>query len=117
MAGFAVVVWGELTRGAAAYLETLEVAAEWRGQGCGGQLLRRAEDSAALTGAARIWLHVDAGNAAAIRLYEANGYRKQGREENYYARGRAALIYSKALAAGSADATAEGPLIAGGRKI
>ena len=44
-----------------------------------------------------IWLHVDAENAPAIRLYQAHGYQKQGREEHYYARHRPAEIYSKPL--------------------
>jgi len=44
-----------------------------------------------------IWLHVDVTNAGAIRLYEVHGYRCEGREENYYPRGRAALIYVKRL--------------------
>jgi ribosomal protein S18 acetylase RimI-like enzyme len=47
-----------------------------------------------------IGLHVDAENAGAIRLYESGGYRLEGRQENYYARGRAALIYSKRLVSG-----------------
>jgi len=43
-----------------------------------------------------IWLHVEEGNAAAIRLYEANGYRIEGTRENYYPLGGAALICLKA---------------------
>jgi ribosomal protein S18 acetylase RimI-like enzyme len=70
---------------------------ERRGQGVGGELLRRVEGSAIAAGAQLIWLHVDAENAAAIRLYEANGYRIEGRKEKYYPHGRAALICLKAL--------------------
>ncbi len=40
-----------------------------------------------------IWLHVEAANASAIRLYEAHDYRCEGRKENYYPLGQAALIY------------------------
>jgi len=44
-----------------------------------------------------IWLHVYAENAPAIRLYESSGYLLEGREEDYYAPGHAALIYGKPL--------------------
>jgi ribosomal protein S18 acetylase RimI-like enzyme len=100
MAGFAIVEWTPDMEGTTAYIETLEVAQGWRGQGVGGELLRRTEGSAQGAGAEWIGLHVDAENAGAIRLYESGGYRLEGRQENYYARGRAALIYSKRLVSG-----------------
>ena len=100
MAGFAIVEWTPDMEGTTAYIETLEVAQGWRGQGVGGELLRRIEGSAQGAGAVWIGLHVDAENAGAIRLYESGGYRLEGRQENYYARGRAALIYSKRLVSG-----------------
>jgi ribosomal protein S18 acetylase RimI-like enzyme len=99
MCGFAIAEWTAQAGQIAAYIQTIEVAPDWRGQGVGGELLGRIEASARAAGAKPIWLHVDAENAAAIRLYEANGYRIEGREENYYPRGRAALICSKALGA------------------
>jgi ribosomal protein S18 acetylase RimI-like enzyme len=95
--GFAIVEWMREASGVVAYIQTIEVAPDRRGQGVGGELLRRVEGSARAAGAEEIWLHVDAGNAAAIRLYEANGYRIGGRKENYYPLGRAALICSKVL--------------------
>ncbi len=94
--GFAIVEWSEDAH--AAYIETLEVTPNGRGQGIGAELLRRVEDSAGAAGAASIWLHVDQENAVAIRLYESRGYTRQGREEHYYARHRAAFIYAKPLA-------------------
>ena len=98
MAGFAVLGWS--TRGGAtvAYIETIEVLAEHRGQGIGDALLTCIEKSACEAHGALIWLLVDAENAGAIRLYEANGYTQAGREENFYPQGRAALIYQKPLA-------------------
>ena len=36
-------------------------------------------------------------SCSAIQLYEANGYRIEGRPEDYYPLGRAALICLKAL--------------------
>ena len=59
------------------------------------ELLRRLEESARIAGAHVIWMHVAETNTPAIRLYEAHGYSQQGREENYYAKGIAALLYAK----------------------
>ena len=103
MCGFAIVEWMRERGGIVAYIQTIEVAPDRRGQGIGGELLRRVEGSARAAGAGQIWLHVDAENAAAIRLYEANGYRIEGRRENYYPLGRAALICLKALGTESAS--------------
>jgi ribosomal-protein-alanine N-acetyltransferase len=97
MAGFAIVEWAEEGGAVIAYIQTIEVAPEQLRQGIGKELLRHIEDSARAAGAQAIWLHVDATNAGAMKLYEANGYRSEGREENYYARDRAALIYAKPL--------------------
>jgi ribosomal protein S18 acetylase RimI-like enzyme len=102
MAGFAIVEWEQETDDTIAYIQTLEVAPAKRGAGVGSELLRRVEGSARKAGAAQIWLHADAENAAAIRLYERHGYQINGREEDYYARGSAALIYSKLLVMESA---------------
>jgi ribosomal-protein-alanine N-acetyltransferase len=95
--GFAIVEWMREKRGIVAYIQTIEVAPDRRGQGVGGELLRRVEGSARAVDARQIWLHVDAENAAAIRLYQANGYLVEGRRENYYPPGRAALICLKTL--------------------
>jgi ribosomal-protein-alanine N-acetyltransferase len=97
MCGFAIVEWVRDGVGKVAYIQTLEVVAERRGQGVGRELLRRIEESASAAGASMIWLHVDAENAAAIHVYQANGFIVQGREEEYYGRNRAALIYAKSL--------------------
>jgi ribosomal protein S18 acetylase RimI-like enzyme len=97
MAGFAIVQWAEEAGRIIAYIQTIEVAPEQIRHGIGGELLRRIEGSVRLAGAQAIWLHVDAANAGAIHLYEANGYCSEGREENYYARDRAALVYAKSL--------------------
>lgn len=95
--GFAIVEWDEERRGVTAYIQTIEVAPEMRGHGVGGALLGSIEGSARAAGAGLIWLHVEAGNASAIRLYEAQGYACDGRQENYYPHGRAAFIYVKRL--------------------
>jgi len=95
--GFAVVCWARASDAPGAYIQTVEVAGEHRGHGVGSELLRRVEDSAYAAGASGIRLHVDVENLSAIRLYERHGYERQGREENYYARNRAAFVYSKPL--------------------
>jgi ribosomal protein S18 acetylase RimI-like enzyme len=95
VAGFSVV---DFTADATfAYIQTIEIAPAHRNQGIGTELLRRVEDSARAAGATVIWLHVDAANEAAIRLYQAHGYRHQGSQEHYYDRGRAADVYVKSL--------------------
>jgi ribosomal-protein-alanine N-acetyltransferase len=95
--GFAIIDWGERKSGINAYIKTIEVLPAERGRGVGRELLSRIEGSARAAGAAAIWLHVEAENAGAIRLYESQGYRCEGRQENYYPLGRAALMYVKRL--------------------
>jgi ribosomal-protein-alanine N-acetyltransferase len=80
-----------------AYIQTIEVHPAFRGRGIGAELLVRAEESALVAGAHIIALQVDVENAAAIHLYESRGFARQGREEHYYARHRAAFIYAKPL--------------------
>ena len=99
LAGFAIVEWGEDQGASVAYIQTIEVVPEQRRQGAGGELLRLVEQSAQSMGAPIIWLHVDAENAGAIRLYEAHGYRREGMAAKYYPRGRAALVYAKNISA------------------
>ena len=97
IAGFSITDFGSDTHGQFAYIQTIEVLPAMRGQGIGNELLRRIETSARERGAVAIWLHVESQNAGAIRLYESHGYKCEGRQENYYARGRAGLIYRKRL--------------------
>jgi len=97
IAGFAIVEWLTESDETTAYIQTIEVLPEFRRKGVAVELMRRLEDSAGKADAKLIWLHVDAENTAAQRLYEAHGYTQKGREENYYPRSRAALIYAKQL--------------------
>lgn len=97
MAGFAIVDWYQEEAGLIAYLQTIEVTPAQRGRGVGRELLGRAEASARAAGAVSIWLHVDEQNSLAVRVYEAHGYSCEGRQQDYYAEGRAALIYLKPL--------------------
>lgn len=109
--GFAIVHWSKPSQGTpsdnssslesedklAAYIETIEVTPEARAQGAGRQLLDHVEDSARQAGSVLIWLHVEAENEAAIRLYQTQGYSCKGRQDDYYPLGHAALIYVKRL--------------------
>lgn len=104
--GFAIVEWTQRKTGVTAYIQTIEVAKDVRRKGVGRELMGRIEGSARVAGAASIWLHVEAENAGAIRLYEGQGYSCQGRQERFYPQGQAALIYVKRLDSGSAT----GPL-------
>ena len=97
MAGFAIVDWHREKTGLIAYIQTIEVTPQQRGRGVGRELLGRVEASARAVGAVNIWLHVDEQNSLAVRLYEANAYACEGRQPDYYAQGRAALIYLKRL--------------------
>lgn len=97
LAGFASAGWKKSRSGSVAYIETIEVSASSRGKGIGRELLRRVEGSAAKAGAASIWLHVDAGNPGAIRLYESQGYQLEGSMQDFYPDGHPALVYSKQL--------------------
>lgn len=99
MVGFAIANWARGANGMEAYVQTIEVLPGSRGCGAGRELLARAEASARVAGAEKVWLHVEASNGAAIRLYEARGYVCEGRQEGYYGRARTALIYGKALSA------------------
>ena len=103
MAGFAIVEWARQAGGTVAYLQTIEVDPEMRGRGVARELLKRGEDAAKGAGAGLIWLNVDEQNEAAIRLYQSSGYLCRGRQDGYYGRGRAALIYEKALSALGSD--------------
>jgi ribosomal-protein-alanine N-acetyltransferase len=95
--GFGLAEWTREVKETVAYIQTLEVLPEARGQGAGSELLRRMENSARAAGAAEIWLHVGAENAVAIRVYERHGYSLTGREEDYYGRGKPGLVYAKLL--------------------
>ena len=98
LAGFAIVELSMAAGVPIAYIQTIEVAPNFRKRGIASELLRHVEDSARDAGAHTIWLHVAEGNAAAIHLYESEGYLPQGRAADYYADNLAALIYGKSLA-------------------
>jgi ribosomal protein S18 acetylase RimI-like enzyme len=97
MGGFAIIDWTREADEVLAYIQTIEVAPHLRGQGIGGALLQRVEDSARAASAQAIWLHVAVQNALAIRVYESHGYERKASEEDYYGPGLSALVYLKLL--------------------
>ena len=105
LAGFAIVEWTLEEEKKAAYIDTIEVDPQWRRRGIAAELLWRVEESARAAAACTIWLHVDEDNAGAIRLYESAGYICQGRHEDFYPQGRAALAFAKSLS--SCDVAAD----------
>jgi ribosomal protein S18 acetylase RimI-like enzyme len=62
----------------------LAVDVEHQRYGLGRALLRTAVRSAGGQGLARVVLHVSIDNAAALALYESEGFRKEQRQPHYY---------------------------------
>lgn len=82
-----------------ARLYSLAVAPEARGRGVGSLLLDAALRATAERDATALTLEVRADNAAALALYERQGFTMTGRSPEYYSDGAAALHFRKALAA------------------
>lgn len=80
-----------------AHLHSIAVARAYRGRKLGAALLREAEKTARLRGADVLHLAVRSRNRRAISLYEAKGYRRLSRIEDYYEDGAAALCFAKPL--------------------
>ncbi len=77
--------WLELHRSSAWRLQhvavlTLAVAPAYRRRGVGRSLMRRSYDWCRRVGVLKVSLNVRAGNAAAIALYESEGFEVEGRE-------------------------------------
>ena len=65
---------------------TVAVAPAERGRGIARDLLARHLSRLAALGIARVFLEVDDGNRAALKLYARVGFREVGRRQGYYAR-------------------------------
>lgn len=76
------------------WVTTLAVMPEFRRRGIALALLAHGEEA---LGMPRIRLSVRSSNAAAIRLYQSNGYSQVDRWKKYYAGGEDALIFEKRL--------------------
>ena len=69
------------------HLLNITVAPEYQGQGWSRLLLDALALWARGAGAEWLWLEVRVGNARAIRVYEAHGYRRVGLRKGYYPAG------------------------------
>ena len=96
-AGYALLLYRSTTSLARLYsIATLPSA---RGKCVGRRLMGALERAARKRGCDRLRLEVREKNRPAIALYEALGYRRIGRYENYYEDGAPALRFEKQLAA------------------
>jgi ribosomal-protein-alanine N-acetyltransferase len=66
------------------HLLNITVAPEYQGQGWSRLLLDAMALWARGDGAQWLWLEVRVGNARAIKVYEAHGYRRVGQRKGYY---------------------------------
>lgn len=95
IAGYAIVLYR--TGSGVARLYSIAVAPKEGGGGIGRALLEAAEEAAYEKDRLVLRLEVREDNARAIAIYERGGYRRIGREADYYEDGAPALRYEKAL--------------------
>ena len=82
---FLLVGYGIIASGAGeAHLLNVCVREEFRNRGFGRALLANLLELAAKAGASVVFLEVRPANTAAIRLYEAMGFRQSGLRQGYY---------------------------------
>lgn len=79
--------------------EVLNIAVDTphRGKGIGQALLTAMHEKAKTLGALQCFLEVRVSNAAAIALYEKNGYERYGVRAHYYPDGENAMLMKKTL--------------------
>ena len=92
-AGFAM--WRDL--GGEAELLAIGVDPAKRRQGAAQALLTAAQAQALAAGASRLYLEVDAANAAALALYRAGGFQQTGLRKAYYRDGADAALMQRVL--------------------
>lgn len=93
--GYAIVLFRKGS--GVARLYSIAVGPFFGGLGIGRQLLSAAEEAAFEHDRMMLRLEVREDNGRAIRIYEQAGYRKIGREPDYYEDGATALRYEKTL--------------------
>jgi len=104
IAGYAVVLLR--TGSGVARLYSIAAGPGFAGHGVGRLLLEAAEDTAFRHDRMLLRLEVREDNPRAISIYEKAGYRRFGREADYYEDGATALRYEKTLRGGVPTATA-----------
>lgn len=95
VAGYAIILFRKGS--GVARLYSIATGPGREGQGIGRLLLDKAEDVAFEHDRMMLRLEVREDNARAIRIYEQSGYRRIGRETDYYEDGAPALRYEKTL--------------------
>ena len=83
--------------GEEAEILTFGVAPSCRNMGLGRALLQTATELLRASGTKRLFLEVETGNEAALRLYRSFGGEAVGRRTGYYEHGADAAIFSLAL--------------------
>ena len=95
LAGYAMVLVRKGT--GVARLYSIAASSDFAGKGVGRALLEAAEKVAFDHDRLMLRLEVREDNPRAISIYERSGYRRTGRETNYYEDGMSALRYEKTL--------------------
>jgi [ribosomal protein S18]-alanine N-acetyltransferase len=96
--GFVIVHVERVAEGWRGYVVTLDVRAEYRGQGVARRLMEQAEVHVVAARARSMELHVFTGNEGAIRFYERVGYERIAVRRRFYGKlGLDAFVYRKEL--------------------
>ncbi len=95
VAGYCMVLYRKGS--GVARLYSIAAGPDFSGKGVGRELLLAAEDAAFENDRLMLRLEVREDNSRAISIYERSGYRRIGREAEYYEDGMAALRFEKTL--------------------
>lgn len=95
--GLAYARWRLVAVVGEAELLRIAVSSEARGRGLGRSILGVSTEALRNLGITELHLEVRVSNAAAQRLYEAEGWRETGLRKGYYRDGEDAALYGKHL--------------------
>ena len=93
LAGFVIMQTQGTFKG---YIQTICIAAPWRGRGLGTRLLEFCENRI-LSYSPNVFICVSSFNEGAIRLYEQFGFKLVGELENFVKEGFTELLYRKTV--------------------
>lgn len=95
--GLGYARWQVIPAAGEAELLRIAVRPEGRGKGHGRRLLQESTEALKALGVSELHLEVRVSNAAARKLYEAEGWRFTGMRKAYYRDGEDAALYGKRL--------------------
>jgi len=95
LAGFCIVHMEQAETLEVGYVVTIDVAAVFRREGLGEQMLAAGEAWVLASGGAGMMLHVFVKNSAAVKFYERLGYKRVGEQRGFYGPGIDAAMYWK----------------------